>query len=134
MFGVLEIGDPLLKTSLKTIEEVLQVTSSSLGFVRYQNDTYYTMQEAGSPNPWVITTLWVAQYYIKSAKRISELKKPFETLEWTASHAGTGGTLAEQMHPHTREHRSASPLIWSHAEYVLTVDLYLKKLAELSKK
>lgn len=134
MFGVLEIGDPLLKTSLKTIEEKLQVTSSSQGFVRYQNDTYYTMQEAGSPNPWVITTLWVAQYYIKSAKRLSELKKPFETLEWTASHAGTGGTLAEQMHPHTREHRSASPLIWSHAEYVLTVDLYLKKLAELSKK
>lgn len=134
LFGVLEIGDPLLKTALKTIEETLQVSGNSQGFVRYQNDTYYTMHEAGSPNPWVICTLWVAQYYIKNAKSTSELKKPFELLEWTASHAGSGGTLAEQMHPHTREHRSASPLIWSHAEYVLTVDLYLKKLASLSQK
>jgi GH15 family glucan-1,4-alpha-glucosidase len=86
------------------------------------------MQEAGSPNPWVITTLWVAQYYIEAAKKPADLKRALEILEWTASHAGAGGTLAEQMHPHTREHKSAAPLIWSHAEFVLAVDAYLKKL------
>ncbi len=133
LFEVLEPGAPQLQESLKTIEKTLQVDSNSQGFIRYERDTYYTMQEAGSPNPWVITTLWVAQYYIKIARKASELKRPLELLEWTASHAAEGGTLAEQMHPHTREHRSASPLMWSHAEYVLTVDMYLKAVAAFKK-
>jgi GH15 family glucan-1,4-alpha-glucosidase len=133
-FEVLEPDHALVKESLKTIEKVLQVEGSSKGYIRYQNDRYYTMQEAGSPNPWVICTLWVAQYYIKVAKKPADLKKAFELLEWTASHASSTGTLSEQMHPHTREHLSTSPLIWSHAEYVLTVDLYLKKLDSVSRK
>lgn len=128
-FEVLEPDDHLIKESLKTIEKVLQVEGSSKGFIRYQNDRYYTMQEAGSPNPWVICTLWVAQYYIKVAKKKADLAKVLEVLEWTASHASSTGSLSEQMHPHTRAHLSTSPLIWSHAEYVLTVDLYLKKLS-----
>lgn len=132
-FEVLDIDDVRIKDSLKTIEKTLQVGSESKGFVRYQNDTYYTRQEAGSPNPWVITTLWIAQYYIKIAKKPADLKKGLELLEWTASHATGAGTLAEQMNPHTREHQSASPLIWSHAEYVLTVDAYLKKVQEFKK-
>ena len=130
LFGVLEPTDERVVTSLKTIEKKLAVQAESKGFVRYERDTYYTMQEAGSPNPWVITTLWVAQYYLMVAKKPKDLDKALELLEWTASHAGSGGTLAEQMHPHTREHRSAAPLIWSHAEYVLTVDAYLKKVKE----
>jgi GH15 family glucan-1,4-alpha-glucosidase len=133
MFEVLDLDDPKIVEAIKTIEHVLQVNGSSQGFVRYQNDTYYTMHEAGSPNPWVITTLWIAQYYIKIAQTAADLARPLELLNWTASHAAPGGTLAEQMHPHTREHRSASPLIWSHAEYVLTVDAYLKKVASFKK-
>ncbi len=133
-FGVLEPDDVLVKESLKTIEKVLQVEGSSKGFVRYQNDRYYTMQEAGSPNPWVICTLWVAQYYIKLAQKPADLQKALELLEWTASHASETGTLSEQMHPHTREHLSTSPLIWSHAEYVLTVDSYLTKIEQFKKK
>ena len=131
-FGVLDFDDERVKTSLKTIEATLQVGSESRGFVRYERDSYYTMQEAGSPNPWVITTLWVAQYYIKAAKTKKALGKALELLEWTASHAAEAGTLAEQMHPHTRAHLSTAPLIWSHAEYVRTVDLYIHKLTELS--
>lgn len=132
-FEVLELSDGRLRDSLKTIERTLQVASSSQGFIRYQHDTYYTMQEAGSPNPWVVCTLWVAQFYIAVAQKQSDLKRALELLEWTASHAAEGGTLAEQMHPHTRAHQSASPLIWSHAEYVLTVDSYLKKVASFKK-
>lgn len=128
LFGVLDVDDERVIASLKTIEAKLSVRAESQGFVRYERDTYYTMQEAGSPNPWVITTLWVAQYCIEAAKKPADLKRALEILEWTASHAGAGGTLAEQMHPHTREHKSAAPLIWSHAEFVLAVDAYLKKL------
>ncbi|MFN3692602.1 MAG: glycoside hydrolase family 15 protein [Candidatus Paceibacteria bacterium] len=134
LFGVLPVDDERVKTSLKTIEAKLAVNAISQGFVRYERDTYYTMQEAGSPNPWVITTLWVAQYYIATATKAADLKTALEILEWTASHAGAGGTLAEQMHPHTREHKSAAPLIWSHAEFVLAVDAYLKKLESFKTK
>ncbi len=128
LFGVLDSDDGRVVTSLKTIERALAVQAESKGYVRYEGDTYYTMQEAGTPNPWVITTLWIAQYHIEQAQMPADLEKVLQTLKWTASHAGSGGTLAEQMHPHTREHRSASPLIWSHAEFVVTVDAYLKKL------
>ncbi len=134
LFGVFEITDERVQESFRTVERELAVNAKSSGFVRYAGDTYYTMQDAGSPNPWVITTLWVARYYIESATKKADLDKALPLLEWTASHTGPGGLLAEQMHPHTREHKSASPLIWSHAEFVLAVDAYIKKLTALSTK
>lgn len=131
-FDVFDIEDPKIKRAAKTIEEHLQVKDNSKGYVRYENDNYYRMHDADSPNPWVITTLWMAQYQIKKATKLTELKQPLELLEWTASHATTGGVLAEQMHPTTRVHLSTAPLIWSHAEYVITVERYLNKVKELS--
>jgi oligosaccharide amylase len=134
LFDVFDVDDPRIEKSAKTVMAKLQIDSNSKGFVRYENDKYYRMHDAGSPNPWVITTLWMAEYLIKKAKTSKDLKAPLELLEWTCSHATTGGVLAEQMHPNTREHLSTAPLIWSHAEYVLAVDEYLKRLKELSKK
>jgi GH15 family glucan-1,4-alpha-glucosidase len=132
-FEVFDIDDPKIKTSAKTVAEKLQVDASSKGYVRYQNDGYYRMRDAESPNPWVITTLWMAQYAIKKAKKHSDLKEALDLLLWTSSHATTGGVLAEQMHPNTREHLSTAPLVWSHAEYVRTVHAYLDKVKELSR-
>ncbi len=131
-FDVFDIDDPKITQSAKTVRDKLQVHSNSKGYVRYENDAYYRMRDADTPNPWVITTLWMAQYLIKKANKLTELKEPLELLEWTCSHATTGGVLAEQMHPNTRVHLSTSPLTWSHAEYVLSVDAYLKKVKELS--
>jgi GH15 family glucan-1,4-alpha-glucosidase len=130
-FEVLDSDDEKIVSSVRVVEERLQVRGESKGFVRYERDSYYTLQEAGSPNPWVITTLWMARYYIARATSHQELEKARLLLEWTASHAGAGGTLAEQMHPHTREHKSAAPLVWSHAEFVLTVQAYLDKQFKL---
>ncbi len=134
LFDVFDVDDPRMEKSAKTVMQKLQVQASSKGFIRYENDKYYRMQDTYYPNPWVITTLWMAEYLIKKAKSLKELKAPLELLEWTCSHATTGGVLAEQMHPDTREHLSTAPLIWSHAEYVLAVDEYLKKVKELGDK
>lgn len=134
LFDVFDVDDPRIEKSAKTVLERLQVQANSKGFIRYEGDGYYRMQDAGSPNPWVITTLWMAEYLIKKAKNKKALKAPLELLEWTCSHATTGGVLAEQMHPHTREHLSTAPLIWSHAEYVLAVNEYIKKVEELGGK
>lgn len=133
-FDVFDIDDPRIVKSAKTVQEKLQVHASSKGYIRYENDGYYRMSDADTPNPWVITTLWMAQYLIKKATKLTDLKEPLDLLNWTCSHATTGGVLAEQMHPNTRVHLSTAPLTWSHAEYVLTVDAYLKKVAELSEK
>lgn len=133
-FGVVDVDDDRVTTAFRVIEEKLRVRSLSDGYVRYERDNYYTMQDAGSPNPWVITTLWVAQYLIMRAKKLKDLERPYEILEWTCAHATKGGVLAEQIHPHTGEHLSTAPLIWSHAEFVVTVDDYIKRHEELSGK
>lgn len=132
LFDVFDIDDPRIIKSAKTVKDKLEVHANSKGYIRYENDSYYRMRDADTPNPWVITTLWMAQYQIKKAAKLKDLKEPLELLEWTCSHATTGGVLAEQMHPNTRAHVSTAPLTWSHAEYVLAVDAYLKKAAELS--
>jgi len=132
-FGVIDGEDPRVAEAFAVIEEKLRVQKTD-AYVRYERDNYYTMQEAGSPNPWVITTLWVAQYLITVAKKPKDLERPYKILEWTCSHATKGGVLPEQMHPHTGEHLSTAPLIWSHAEFVVTVDDYIKKHGELSGK
>ncbi len=124
-FEVFDYDDTIIATTAKTIEQTLRVYGASEGFVRYQNDSYYRMHDADSPNPWVITTLWMARYYITNAKKEKDLTRALDLLEWTTSHAGSGGALAEQMHPHTRAHTSATPLIWSHAEFVYTVKMYI---------
>ena len=73
----------------------------------------------------------MAQYHILVAKKLSDLKRPYEILQWTCAHATKGGVLPEQIHPHTGEHLSTAPLIWSHAELVVTVDDYLRKYKQL---
>ncbi len=130
-FGVVDVDDPRIERAKQVVDERLMVTGESKGYVRYENDRYYRMHDASTPNPWVITTLWMAEYFIMKAKQLKDLKPALELLEWTASHATKSGVLAEQMHPRTREHLSTAPLIWSHAEYVLAVNAYLKKVAEL---
>lgn len=127
LFDICSLDDERIKQSLSTIQERLQVQADSQGFVRYEQDNYYTMHELGTPNPWIITTLWIAQYYIKVAEDIEDLTPAYEILEWTCSHATGAGVLAEQMHPHTREHLSTAPLVWSHAEFVYTMLAYREK-------
>lgn len=131
-FGVVAPDDERVERMFTAVQAKLKVESASEGYIRYEGDNYYKMREANSPNPWIVTTLWVAQYYIMKAKKPADLTRAYDILTWTTEHATTAGVLAEQMHPDTGEHLSTSPLVWSHAEFVLTVHAYLTKRAELS--
>jgi len=133
-FNVFDIDDEKISRMAEAVDNTLQVHGDSKGYIRYESDGYYRLQDASSPNPWVICTLWIARYYIAKATQHTDLKRPLELLEWTVSHATKSGVLAEQMQPDTREQLSASPLVWSHAEYVLTVKAYIDKLSDLEKK
>jgi GH15 family glucan-1,4-alpha-glucosidase len=126
-FEVASHTDERLARMLQTVEQTLAVRGNAEGYMRYEGDNYYKQNDADTPNPWVICTLWVAQFYIAVATDKQGLQKALELLEWTASHATSSGVLAEQMHPDTRAQLSTAPLTWSHAEFVMACEAYMKK-------
>ncbi len=132
-FGILDIDDEMIKKSVATAETRLLCKTATGGFARYEGDNYYRVSGDVPGNPWFVTTLWYAQYLIRSAKSEKDLKKAEEWLNWTAKHATSAGILSEQLHPHTGKPLSAGPLTWSHAEFVNTVMQYLDKLKEIKK-
>jgi len=82
-------------------------------------------------NPWFITSLWLAQWYIARAKTVDDLKGAEDILKWVAARALPSGILAEQVNPYTGAPLSVSPLTWSHAGVVLAVNDYMTKRAQL---
>lgn len=130
-FGVLPIEDLRLERAIKEVEKRLVCTTGILGVARYEGDRYYRSVEGVPGNPWFITTLWLAQYYIARAKKESDFGEVHKWLAWTTEHAMSSGVLSEQLHPYTGEQLSAAPLTWSHSEYVATVIKYLSRLEEL---
>ena len=129
-FGVLDADDPRMKASFKTIKEKLLLKTDTGGMPRYENDMYYRVGENEPPNPWFITTLWLAQYYVKIAKKEEDLKDVKEWFSWAVEYSLDSGIMSEKLHPHTGEQLSVAPLTWSHAEFVSTVIDYLEKLEE----
>ena len=77
--------------------------------------------------------MWVAQYYLALAKNKKGLEPVLKWINWVKDRATGSGILAEQFDAFTGEHLSAAPLTWSHAEYVITVISYLKKLEQIEK-
>jgi GH15 family glucan-1,4-alpha-glucosidase len=133
-FGVLPPDDPRVEKTMKTIEATLWIQTDIGGLARYQNDYYHQVSKdikRVPGNPWIICTLWLAEWYIAKAKTIEDLKKPQEILEWVVDHSLESGVLAEQIHPYSGQPLSVSPLTWSHSTFVLTVLEYLHKLNEL---
>lgn len=129
-YGVLDINDPIITECIKTIEEKLRIHTGIDGVPRYVGDRYYSQVE-GIPNPWYITTLWLAQYYALVAKKIEDLEIVTYWLNWVVTHSPLSGVLSEQLHPYTGEQLSATPLTWSHAEYVRTIMIYHNALERL---
>ena len=57
------------------------------------HDIYHRISENIPGNPWIITTLWLADYYIAKAKNINELKNAKEIFKWVAKCALSSGIL-----------------------------------------
>lgn len=132
-FGVLDHNDPRLKAFKTVIDSRLCVsTRDGCAYVRYEGDQYYTAKDTNVPNPWIVCSLWMAQYEIKAAQKRQDLVRALKLMQWASLTASGTGVLSEQVHPYSYEHLSASPLVWSHAEYVITVDEYIKKHQALS--
>lgn len=126
-FDVLDNNDPFLHECATMCTGELWNESPVGGICRYSDDQYYRVDPQFS-NPWIITTLWRAKYLIKTAKKKEDMKEVEEIFQWVADRALPSGVLPEQVHPHSGVALSATPLVWSHAEYVTAVVDYLNKL------
>lgn len=130
-FGILDIDSPLLTDAFDVVKNSLFCNTEIGGIARYEGDDYMRVGDGYPGNPWIITTLWVAQYFIAKAKNKNDLDSANELIQWVVKHAEESGVLPEQINPYTGEGMSATPLTWSHAEFVTTIIMYLDKLKQL---
>ena len=133
-FGVFEPDDEMVLNTMNAIKERLWVKTDVGGIARYEGDRYHQVTENIKEvpgNPWLICTLWLAQWYIAKANDLKQLQEAIPILEWVVSKALPSGVLAEQIHPLTNQTLSVSPLTWSHAAYVTTILEYMNKVGEV---
>ena len=127
-----DAGSKEVTETMNIIRDHLWVDPGIGGLARYQNDEYHRVSRDTPGNPWFICTLWLARWYVKTALSFGDLKKALDILSWSAKHSLPSGVLAEQLNPYDASPISVSPLIWSHAEFVIAVCEYLDKYQQLS--
>jgi len=129
-FGAFPATDTRIEQTMRRTLSALWVQTEIGGVARYERDYYFRRSDDFTRvpgNPWIICTLWAAQFYIAHAKTERDLDAALGLLIWAARHAAETGVLSEQLHPFTGEPLSVSPLTWSHAEFVSTTLQYLDR-------
>jgi glucoamylase len=130
--------DPMIESEMTRLRELLWVKTEIGGCARYAHDYYHQIErddvETVPGNPWVICTLWQAQYHIERAQTLEELGRALPYIEWTCERALPSGVLAEQYHPYTGAPLSVSPLTWSHSTFAIVCTRYLQRHNELKAK
>jgi GH15 family glucan-1,4-alpha-glucosidase len=128
--GSFEADSPEVKETMKTVVSRLWVETGVGGLARYEDDQYHQVMR-GKGNPWIICTLWLARWRIRIAATLADLRKGLDLLSWVTKYASSSGVLAEQLNPYDASPISVSPLVWSHAEFVIAVCEYVEKYNEL---
>lgn len=114
---IFDILDSKITATMKYISEKLTVKSQIGGIARKENDNYLRISDYN--NPWVISTLWMSQYYFK----INDISKGKELLLWVLKHSDSTGLIGEQINPINGFSLSVKPLTWSHAEFINTINI-----------
>lgn len=113
-FDFLAPDDPRMTATALAVEKKLSSPKTG-GLKRYEDDQYI------GGNPWILSTLWLALYYVKCGNN----GKAGQLLDWAAEHQTHVGLLPEQIDKETGNPAWIIPLTWSHAMLVLTIlELY----------
>jgi GH15 family glucan-1,4-alpha-glucosidase len=125
-YGVVSPDDPIMIRSVEYIESTILQDG---GVHRYAEDSYF------GGGAWILLTAWLGWYYSElAAKRpdlASDLQPKIQTcMNWIETQAEGDHYLPEQV-PENLNHPPylttwverwgdiASPLLWSHANYIL---------------
>jgi GH15 family glucan-1,4-alpha-glucosidase len=128
-FGLYSPGDSRIQATMHKLRAALWVNTGVGGMARYENDGYYQVNPHVPGNPWIICTLWLADYLIRVSAKDEDLDQAKGLLTWVAKHALPSGVMPEQVHPDSGQPLSVSPLTWSHATYV---SVFLRLAEKLS--
>ena len=110
-FGVFKGDDPKI---LNTIERMnMTIRTYTGGYVRYEDDKYM-----GGYNPWPISTLWMACYYIIMDNK----EKALECFDYVVRTASDLNFIAEQIDNSTMKPAWVIGLTWSHAMFIITLE------------
>ncbi len=106
------------KKILNTIERInMTLRTYTGGYTRFEQDHYM------GGKPWVIATLWMANYYIE----LGEEQKAKECFDFVIKTSTKHGFLAEQINNETLEPAWVIGLGWSHAMFIIVLKKMLDK-------
>lgn len=125
-YGLVDAHDERFSRTLARIERDLHRPGG--GVYRYRDDVYYGGGE------WILLAAWLAWAYIERG-RLAEAR---DLLAWIEAQATPDGALPEQVSDHLlypdryaewerRWGKVASPLLWSHAMYLIVASLLEKR-------
>lgn len=117
MYARLPLDDERLVTTAKTVEERLLNQGPIGGVIRYPGDDYFLSKPQYGGNPWIVCTLWLAQYYQANGRQ----QDAEQLLDWALARRLPSGVLSEQFDPEDGTPLGVAPLVWSHAELVNTI-------------
>ena len=117
MFGQNIIPPEKIHKTLESINTKLIKKTPIGGAVRYENDHYFESKPPILGNPWHVTTLWIAQYYIG----MGSVDKGVDLIDLSLKYSLLSGVLSEQFNPNDGKPISVAPLVWSHAELINTI-------------
>jgi GH15 family glucan-1,4-alpha-glucosidase len=117
MFGLFPVGSDELNATIDTLTHKFGIDKGVLGLPRYENDDYRRVSPDVTGNWWIISSLWLAQYYLETDKP----EEAHKITAWVRDHATSTGVLSEQLSPIDESLVSVAPLTWSHAEYAATL-------------
>ncbi len=130
-FGMFDADEPRVAATVQAVEKRLWVQTPIGGLARYENDPYHQVsQDTGAVpgNPWILCTLWLAEWHTMRAKSGADLARSLELIRWAVARALPSGVLPEQVHPYDGTPLSVSPLTWSQGQFVHAVLRYLDRL------
>jgi GH15 family glucan-1,4-alpha-glucosidase len=117
MYGLFRANSDELNSIANKTLSTLRTPNSDMGIARYEHDQYRRKSDTAAPNPWIISSLWEAQYCLE----IGQIERAMNILDWVQSLASTTGMFSEQIDPDDSSPISVEPLVWSHAEFMATV-------------
>ena len=131
-YEVLDAKDDKVRNTMNSLANTLSVKTNVGGLARYKNDQFRRISIQTPGNPWFISTLRLARWHIAKSTTLAEIAPALDLFRWTTKNALDSGILAEQLNPYNGDPISATPLLWSHSEFVLAVTEYVNKYFELT--